>query len=201
MGVDLVKVGEAVRRIRQRQNLTLEDVKQRAEVDTGNLSKIERGSVGWSFETISAIAQRGLRVSLSELFAEAEGSSSARVASVTLPVVALEDLLRGSLTSALKNASETTRTTANVGPKAFAFRYKGGAMPERNGELIIIDPDITPTFGQHVLVQTEDEVLFRKLDEEGGKSHLYPSNRQHPVVSLKRTHKILGVARQAIRDL
>lgn len=199
-------VGSAIRSIRQGKGLTLEEVATTSGVDTGNLSRIERGALGWTLPTIAAIAQRGLKVPLAELFSQAERESGYGVATelvTTVPVLKLDEIRGGKLSAALRKSDERVKTTATVGSKAFAFRNNGnsGAMPEFKNELVVVDPDVTPAFGMHVVVQVDDGVVFRLLEEEGGKSYLRASNRQYPAIALKNSHRILGVARQAIRDL
>jgi SOS-response transcriptional repressor LexA len=198
--MDNASIGAAVRRLRQSQNLTLEKLATDSKVNEGNLSKIERGVMGWSLDTITNIAN-ALRLSVPELFAEAErGATGSLHVSVSIPIIELDDIREGRVP--LRKAGEHMRTTASVGPKAFAFRYKGAAMPEfRSGELVIVDPDVTPSFGQYVLVQVGGDLLFRKLENDGAKSYLYSTNKQFPAVPLKKHHRIIGVARQAIRDL
>lgn len=197
--VDNTSVGAAIRRIRQSQQMTMEKLATTSGVDEGNLSKIERGSLGWSLPTLARIAQ-ALRVPVAELFSEAERAVGGVAAvSVAIPVYKLEEIANGKTP---RKCGEYMRTTASVGPKAFAFRYSGASMPEfKSGELIVIDPDVLPTFGQYVLARCGGEVMFRTLDNEGGKTYLYAKNKQFPPQQMRKGDSIIGVARQAIRDL
>lgn len=203
--LDHTAVGAAVRRLRQAKRLTLEQVSKPSGLDTGNLSRIERGELGWSFSTLSAIATHGLKMSVAELIAEASRGVGVGVSTeivVSVPIVKLEDIREVKLQTAIRRATERVKTTAEVSANSFAFRYRGKAMPDfRDGEVIVVDPDVTPGFGQLVVVQTEEGVLFRSLEAAGQKSYLLAGNKQFPALALKRSHKILGVARQAIRAL
>lgn len=204
-GLDLVAVGAAVRRLRQAKQLTLEEVSASSGVNTGNLSRIERGGLGWSLDTLASIA-RVLQVPLAELISEAERGVGVGVSTeiaVAVPILKLEDLKGSKLQQLMRKSTEHVKTTAPVGPAAFAFRYSGGAMPEfRQGELIIIDPAVDPVYGHLVLVQTDEGVIFRVLETDGDMPHLVARNKQYPAILLNpRKHKILGVARQAIRNL
>lgn len=204
--VDLAAVGAAIRRVRLAKRLTLEQVSATSGVDTGNLSRIERGDMGWSLTTLTGIA-RGVGVPVAELFAEAERGMSVGMTmelAVSVPVVKIDDLREGNLQSVMKKSAERTRTTVNVGKHAFAFRQKDSSMlPDIGpGELVVVDPDVTPAVGHHVLVNTDEGTVFRLLEQSGGVSYLHAKDRRYPVIQLRpRKHQIIGVAVQAIRSL
>jgi SOS-response transcriptional repressor LexA len=205
--LDHAAVGAALRRIRQAKRLTLEAVTDVCGVDTGNLSRIERGDLGWSLPTIANIA-KAMKVDLSEIIAEAErerggrrGASMSVVMSV--PVINIDELSEGKLQPAIRKSKDTTTVTVDVSTNAFAFRIRGNSMsPDfKPGELIVVDPDLTPAFGNYVLVAVDDGVVFRCMEVEGNKTYLHAVDKRFPAIPLKRTHKIIGVARQAIREL
>ena len=64
---ELLKLGQGIKRLRQEQNLTQEELAQRAQMNTSYLAKIERGMVNTSVRYLIKIA-RGLKINPSELF-------------------------------------------------------------------------------------------------------------------------------------
>lgn len=82
-------LGEALRRLRQRQGRTLRDVSATARVSLGYLSEVERGRKEPSSELLAAICA-ALGVTLSDVLAEVLGTVALQqqVATLTAPVPA-----------------------------------------------------------------------------------------------------------------
>lgn len=68
-----MKIGQVIREIRAEQNATLEEVALAADTNASNLSRIERGTQGYSPETLERIAT-ALGVTVSELHRRMETS-------------------------------------------------------------------------------------------------------------------------------
>lgn len=64
---ELLKLGQKIKRLRQDQNLTQEELAQHAQMNTSYLAKIERGMVNTSVRYLIKIA-RWLTVKIQELF-------------------------------------------------------------------------------------------------------------------------------------
>jgi phage repressor protein C with HTH and peptisase S24 domain len=88
-----MSIGAAIRLIRKRNALTLQELSARAGTDTGNLSRIERGLQGVSGDLLDKLAQ-ALGVRPSDIYLEAEGIlPSAEVAAdkyVMIPRLSLQ---------------------------------------------------------------------------------------------------------------
>lgn len=69
-----MKIGQVIRKIRTEQNATLEEIALAAETNASNLSRIERGTQGYSPETLERIAA-ALGVTVSELHRRMETAS------------------------------------------------------------------------------------------------------------------------------
>lgn len=82
------KVGQTIRRIRRERGLTLEQVADKAETDTGNLSRIERGKQGYTDKGLRLIA-KALGVDVADLFRDATAAepSPAPYNSISEPAV------------------------------------------------------------------------------------------------------------------
>lgn len=72
------------------------------------------------------------------------------------------------------------------GPKTFALRVEGESMEPayQHGDIIFVDPDVTPVHGRDVVVRLNDAeaVAFKRLVDEGeGGFYLRPVNPCWPV--------------------
>lgn len=70
-----MNIGAAIRKTRQMQGLTLEQVALEADTFAGNLSKIERAQQLPSLELLHKLAE-ALQIKMSDLYALAEGADS-----------------------------------------------------------------------------------------------------------------------------
>lgn len=199
---DLAFVGANIKRIRQSRQLTLEDVAARCDpkLDTGSLSRIERGGQNMTTITLSGIA-RALGVPLAAFFSSLGGElQPATETASTVPLVNLEDL--DDVSKAKKKAQERV-FGFGVGKSGFAFRVKSDEfLPEfRRGDIVIIDPERKPKSGRWVLVYLGGNgVVLRLMQEVDGRQYLVSPNRSTPLIPVKKGVKILGVLRQSIRD-
>lgn len=89
------------------------------------------------------------------------------------------------------SGSETISTTEDLGPNAFALRIKGDSnYPDyKEGEIVIIDPSVTPIPGDMVVAKNgEEEATFKKYRPRGtddsGKDvfELVPLNDDYPTL-------------------
>lgn len=69
-----MKIGQVIRDIREAQKATLEEIALAADTNASNLSRIERGTQGYSPETLERIAT-ALGVTVSELHRRVEATS------------------------------------------------------------------------------------------------------------------------------
>jgi transcriptional regulator with XRE-family HTH domain len=81
---EAMPVGTNIRAIRKQLGYTIEQLALRAQVDTSNLSKIERGLGGYSRESIERIAS-ALNVRLGNLFGELLEDELALIKTTRIP--------------------------------------------------------------------------------------------------------------------
>jgi transcriptional regulator with XRE-family HTH domain len=131
---ELRKVGAAIRGIRQAKQLTLDEVAKASGMDTGNLSRLERGLQGFSMEVLGALCKT-FGVSVSQLLVGAEAGSIAVAGKVGLCISVPEvtvlfstsggrvnSLQKTGRVSPLQKTDRVMSTTAKVGNRAFGFR-------------------------------------------------------------------------------
>jgi len=80
----------------------------------------------------------------------------------------------------------------------FILRVKGASMEPKfyNGDLIFVDPEVTPESGKYVVVRLEDsdEATFKQLIIEGGRKYLKALNPDWPerIAEISETATICG---------
>ena len=193
-GTGNAAVGAEIRRRRKGLGMTLEELAHATGGNDGNLSKIERGLLGYSDETIQKIA-KALGCSVSDLFAGAEASSNVTAVPIgTRRIPLISCVQAGAMTEAvdpyaLGDAAEWMLTDLELSQNAFALRIKGDSMlPEfREGDTVIIDPAVQPLPGDFVVAKNgENEATFKKyrprgMNEQGKQVfELVPLNEDYP---------------------
>ncbi len=94
-----------------------------------------------------------------------------------------------------------THITVTVNRYTYALRVNGDSMePEfKSGDIIVIEPDMTPEAGDYVIAQVGDGVTFKKLVQDAGKFYLMPLNKQYDKLAVTGNVKIIGVIRECIK--
>lgn len=84
-----------------------------------------------------------------------------------------------------------------VGAGAFALRVTSAAMEPmiREGEIIYVDPDVTPQGGHYVVAVLGERVLLRRLEIDGGQRFLRALNPSwpNPTTPMKHGDRLAGV--------
>lgn len=169
-----MKVGAEIRRRRKALKWTLEELANRVDSDTGNLSRVETGKQGASEEVLRKIAH-ALGCTVADLFAGTE--AAANVAPAPL----------GTRRIPLVSYVQAGHMTEAVDP--YALKIKGDSMlPEfREGDTVIIDPVIPPLPGDYVVAKNgENEATFKKYRPRGVNElghqvfELVPLNEDYP---------------------
>ncbi|MGB1951687.1 MAG: LexA family protein [Marinobacter sp.] len=77
----------------------------------------------------------------------------------------------------------------------------GTSVPE--GSLILVSPDVEATNGRLVIAKLtdSDEVTFKRLIQDGGKTYLKPLNPSYPVIEITENCRIVGVVVEARQKL
>lgn len=101
------------------------------------------------------------------------------------------------------------KTTAKVGPNAFAVRVVGDSMTSTSGgrsipagSVVIADPDIEPQSGKVVIARLDDssEATVKELVTDAGRNYLRPFNQTFPTIAINGNCTIIGVVKQVIQD-
>lgn len=85
---------------------------------------------------------------------------------------------------------------SKVGPRAFALKVAGDSMePEfREGEYVVVDPDIEAASGDFVVAALgRDEATLKRYQRDGGRDWLVPLNSRYPTLDMTGTDwRIVG---------
>ena len=189
-----MKVGAEIRRRRKALKWTLEELANRVDSDTGNLSRVETGKQGASEEMLRKIAH-ALGCTVADLFAGTEAAANVAPAPLGTRRIPLVSYVQaGHMTEAvdpyaLGDADEWMLTDLDLSANAFALKIKGDSMlPEfREGDTVIIDPVVPPLPGDYVVAKNgENEATFKKyrprgVNEQGQQVfELVPLNEDYP---------------------
>lgn len=187
-----MSVGTEIRRRRKAFKWTLEELANRVDSDTGNLSRVETGKQGASEETLRKIAGAlGCRVA--DLFAGAEGAGSVSSAATlinTRRIPLINEVQVGDRSPSVVNEpADWLLTDLALSTGAFALRIEGESMlPEfRDGDVVVIDPAIVPRPGDFVVTRSSQYgATFRKYRPRGPNANgeevfeLAPLNEDYP---------------------
>lgn len=189
-----MKVGAEIRRRRKALKWTLEELANRVDSDTGNLSRVETGKQGASEEMLRKIAH-ALGCTVADLFAGTEAAANVAPALLGTRRIPLVSYVQAGHMSeavdpyALGDADEWMLTDLDLSANAFALKIKGDSMlPEfREGDTVIIDPVVPPLPGDYVVAKNgENEATFKKyrprgVNEQGHQVfELVPLNEDYP---------------------
>lgn len=190
----LTLVGSEIRRRRKALKLTLEELAFRTGGDTGGLSRLERGQQGYSDESIQRIAA-ALGCSVADLFYQGEDVSNITPTPVgTRRIPLISYVQAGAMTEIVDSyacgaGADFLLSDLELGAYAFALRIRGDSMnPDfREGDVVIIDPSITPHPGDFVVARNgSNEATFKKyrprgINENGEEVfELIPLNEDYP---------------------
>jgi SOS-response transcriptional repressor LexA len=168
----MVDIGAQIRERRQRLGWTIVKLATLAGMDSGFLSRLETGKTGYSAETLTKLAG-ALGVSVGMFFSNESNVEDAPLGWRRVPV--LDYVQAGRWAGVDPDAGdeemrETIATDLEHPPSTFALRIRGNSMePEfREGDVVVIDPTLTPHPGDFV-VATDDggEATFKQYRNAG----------------------------------
>ena len=99
----------------------------------------------------------------------------------------------------LGDAQDLLPCPVRCSPDTFVLRVRGESMEPKfhEGDLIFVDPQVSPDSGKYVVVRLEDshEALFKRLIVEGGRQYLKADNPDWPqrIVEVDTNATICGV--------
>lgn len=204
-----MQIGKAIRAARKAKGMTLEELGALADIDSGNLSRLERGIQGASQETLSKILD-ALGMSLGGAITAGTMRSnieSAEVPSSAVPVISW--VQAGNWTEVMTqftaaDAESWVPCPVNHGPRTFVLHVRGESMYNphakksfRDGDLIYVDPDRSADNGALVVAKLDDsnEATFKQLIVEGEKRFLKAINPAwpDPIIPINGNASICGV--------
>lgn len=201
------RVGYAIRYLRKRKGMTLDQVADAIEVNKGSISKIENGKQGYTGEFIEKIA-RALDSSPLEIYeiAERGGIEAGPDIKGTVPIISW--VQAGAWNEAIDNLrpneGERVPTTYRVKAHTYALRVRSDSMEPKfpDGCIIIVEPEEDPTPGKYVIVrQNGNEVTFKQLIRDGDTLFLKPLNPRYPIMALGNDAEFCGVVKRMEMDV
>jgi len=196
------KIGDTIRRLREREGLTLQQVADHLAVHKSTLSKIENNKQSatpvmlWRLANILG-THPGDFFSNTELGPDVQG---------TVPLVSW--VQAGQMQAVIDNnppgVGERIATTYRVRLHTYALRVRGDSMEPKfpEGAILIVEPDESPEPGAFVIVrQNGDEATFKQLMQDGGRRYLKPLNPRYPILELAPDAVFCGVVKRMEMDV
>jgi len=190
-----MKTGEKIRAIRLAKKMTLAEVEHAADLTGGNLSRVERGTQWLSEEKLHALAD-ALGVEVADFFLE-KFDLNVSAALPDMQAIPVISAIQAGLLTEIKDpyppgaGFDVIYSDATVSKFAFALEIEGESMlPEfRQGDRVIIDPELSPNPGDFVVAKNGDEeATFKKyrprgMDASGNMIfELVPLNPDYPTM-------------------
>lgn len=192
-----------LRRLREERNVSQRELSRVTGIEQATLSRIERGEMVLLSPHAEKLS-KALGIPMSKLLGIASNISPAQVGSKRVPILTLEQAASFKLAREYVEEDEVRDFVPIDLPHSaatFAFRIEDDSMETvfNVGDVIVIDPDITPIKpGDTVLaVDSERQCIFRRyrdlgINDEGNKVfELIPINKMYPSVRSDRRHYVI----------
>lgn len=203
-------VGAAIKRIRLRKGLTLEQVAAPMGAHRGTLSKVENCKQGWDGPFLYKAAA-ALGVEVVDFFTEAERGDEGNTQDApdikgTVPLISW--IQAGEWNDVIDNLhpgeGERIHTTYRVRKHTYALRVRGDSMEPKfpDGAILIVEPDENPEPGAYVIMrQNGGEATFKQLVQDGTARYLKPLNPRYPIMELRPDAVFCGVVKRVEMDV
>lgn len=162
-------IGMQIRQRRTRLGWTVQKLATLAEIDNGFLSKLETGKASGSWDTYQKIAG-ALGVPVNSFFETKSNVEESALGWRRVPVLDFVQAARWTGVDPIDEIRETVMTELEHPPSTFALRIRGDSMePEfRAGDVVVIDPTISPKPGDFVVAKDEaGEATFKQYRSAG----------------------------------
>lgn len=200
-----MEIGKEIRRRRKELGWTLQELENRTGISNGNLSRLERGTQGYSKETLQKIAQ-AFGISPSELFKEESNVETAPNFG-KVPLISWVQAgawCEASNIQTLTDAEEWISCPVKHGPRTYALKIRGESMRNpgdrpsfEEGDIIFVDPDRNWQHKSLVVLRLSDsnEATFKRLLIDGPQRYLEALNPAWPnrIVPINGNTTICGV--------
>lgn len=208
-------IGNTLKSLRDKKNLTQEDLSSRAGIPLPTIRKLEQNQRVPREKLIKKICDF-FKITEEELFVSADylirknfeikRFTEAQMAVTKIPLISWVSANRFNEASDIftpGDAEEWVYTTAR-GKRMFALKVKNDCMePEfREGERIIVDPDIQPENGDFVVIRDtkNNEATFKQLKKYGNKIVLHPLNPKYQDIELDHDKRYVIVGKVVGKD-
>lgn len=203
-------IGGAVRRIRERKKMTLDQVAAHMGTNKSTLSKVENGKQGWNGPILYGIAD-ALGIQVVDIFTEAERERDGNLEEGpdikgTAPLISW--IQAGQWQDVIDNLQpgegDRIPTTYRVRKHTYALRVRGDSMEPKfpDGAIIIVEPSEDPQVGSFVIVrQNGGEATFKQLVADGTQYLLKPLNPRYPIMEMKPDAVFCGVVKRMEMDV
>lgn len=205
-------IGQIIRTARKAKKLSLEQLANQVDSDTGNLSRLERGQQGTTPEKLKRIMDV-LGIKLAQAGQGTESPQDSGMSNVQMalqpsrgpkeyPLVSW--VIAGEWAESCDNfhpgdAETWLPSTENAGDNGFWLDVKGDSMtcsgnpsfPE--GSRILVRPESDLISGKYYVVKLENgESTFKQYIEDAGLRYLRPLNSSYRTIQIEGDCKVIG---------
>lgn len=207
-----MEIGQIIRTARKAKKLSLEQLANQVDSDTGNLSRLERGQQGTTPEKLKRI----LEVLGIKLAQAGQGMDSPQDSGMSNVQMALQPsrgsreypliswVIAGEWAESCDNfhpgdAETWLASTENAGENGFWLDVRGDSMtcagnpsfPE--GSRILVMPEADLVSGKYYVVKLENgESTFKQYIEDAGLRYLRPLNPSYRTIQIDGDCKVIG---------
>ena len=207
-----MEIGQIIRNARKAKKLSLEQLANQVDSDTGNLSRLERGQQGTTPEKLKRIMDV-LGIKLAQA---GQGMDSPQDAGMSNVQMALQPrrgpkeypliswVIAGEWAESCDNfhpgdAETWLASTENAGANGFWLDVRGDSMtcagnpsfPE--GSRILVQPEADLISGKYYVVKLESgESTFKQYIEDAGNKYLRPLNPSYRTIEVEGPFKVIG---------
>lgn len=207
-------LNQRIKRLRKLNGYTQKELAKYVGVTHGSISQWESEITSPKGAQIQPLA-KALKVDVVELLQGTGFSSNVEAGPEITGTVPLVSWVQAGAWKEMEEVdfiSESTtryRTTAKVGPNAFAVRVVGDSMTSNAGRsipagaIVVADPDIEAVSGKVVIARLDDssEATVKELVIDAGRKYLRPFNNSFPTIPINGNCTIIAVAKQVIQEL
>lgn len=207
-------LNQRIKRLRKLNGYTQKELAKYVGVTHGSISQWESEITSPKGAQIQPLA-KALKVDVVELLQGTGFSSNVESGPLITGTVPLISWVQAGAWKEMEevnfvaDSAERYRTTAKVGPNAFAVRVVGDSMTSNAGRsipagaIVIADPDIEAVSGKVVIARLDDssEATVKELVIDAGRKYLRPFNNSFPTIQINGNCTIIAVAKQVIQEL
>lgn len=215
--IALMDIGQIIRNARKAKGWTLEELANRVDTDTGNLSRLERGKQGASKELLLRIMQAlDLRMAVGQngpgpenfiglITGEPSVTETRQPTRKPKEYPLISWVIAGDWTESPDNfhpgdADEWVPSTENAGTHGFWLKVRGDSMtcagnPSFPAEsLILVRPEAEIISGKYYVVEMLDsgEKTFKQYVEDAGLRYLRPLNTAYRTIEIDGNCRFIG---------